>query len=159
MLNERSQTRKEYRLSDSFRIIFWHRQNYRQKTSGCQHPEVKEVTDPQRSTREFVRIVWLSYIFTIAVVIYHMHSSKCIQLHTKRVYLVALRWRIHLQCRRWGFDPWVGKIPLRRAWQPTPVFLPGESHGQRSLVGYSPLGSQRVRHDWSNSIQNFIDRK
>ena len=42
------------------------------------------------------------------------------------------------QCRRWGFDPWVGKIPWRREWQPTPVLLPGESHGQRSLVGYSP---------------------
>ena len=37
-----------------------------------------------------------------------------------------------------GFDPWVGKIPWRRAWQPTPVFLPGASHGQRSLAGYSP---------------------
>ena len=37
----------------------------------------------------------------------------------------------------------------RRAWQPTPVFLPGESHGQRSLVGYSPWGC-KVRHDWSN---------
>ena len=37
-----------------------------------------------------------------------------------------------------GFDPWVGKIPWRRAWKPTPVFLPGESHGQRSLAGYSP---------------------
>ena len=36
------------------------------------------------------------------------------------------------------FDPWVGKIPGRRAWQPTPVFLPGESHGQKSLAGYSP---------------------
>ena len=46
------------------------------------------------------------------------------------------------QCRRHkrsGFDTWVGKIPWRRAWQPTPVFLPGESHGQRSLVGCSPL--------------------
>ena len=44
------------------------------------------------------------------------------------------------QCRRHkrhGFDPWVGKIPWRRAWQPTLV-LPGESHGQRSLAGYSP---------------------
>ena len=40
--------------------------------------------------------------------------------------------------KRLGFDPGVGKIPWRRAWQPTPVFLPGESHGQRSLVGYSP---------------------
>ena len=37
-----------------------------------------------------------------------------------------------------GFDPWVRKIPWRRAWQPTLVFLPRESHGQRSLVGYSP---------------------
>ena len=43
-------------------------------------------------------------------------------------------------CRRWRFDPWVGKIPWRRAWQPTPVSLPGESHGQRSLVGYSLWG-------------------
>ena len=38
------------------------------------------------------------------------------------------------------FDPWVRKIPWRKEWQPTPVFLPGESHGQMSLVGYSPLG-------------------
>ena len=37
------------------------------------------------------------------------------------------------------FDLWVGKIPWRREWLPTPVFLPGEFHGQRSLVGYSPL--------------------
>ena len=42
--------------------------------------------------------------------------------------------------RDFQFDLWVGKIPWRRAWQPTPVFLPGESHGQRSLVGYSPWG-------------------
>jgi len=40
-------------------------------------------------------------------------------------------------CGRPGFNPWVGKIPWRRKWQPTPVFLPGESHGQRNLVGYS----------------------
>ena len=45
-------------------------------------------------------------------------------------------------CRRYMFDPWVGKIPWRRKWLPTPVFLPGESHGQRSLVGYSPCGLQ-----------------
>ena len=46
------------------------------------------------------------------------------------------------QCRRPGFDPWVGKIPWRRAWQPTPVFLPGESHRWRNLVGYNPLGHE-----------------
>ena len=40
--------------------------------------------------------------------------------------------------KRLGFDPWVQKIPWRSAWQPTSVFLPGESYGQRSLVGYSP---------------------
>ena len=50
------------------------------------------------------------------------------------------------QCRTHGFDPWVRKIPGRRAWRPTPVFLPGESHGQRSLTGYSPW-SCRVRHN------------
>ena len=47
------------------------------------------------------------------------------------------------QCRRCkgcGLDPCVGKLPWRRAWPPTPVFLPGESHGQRSLGGCSPLG-------------------
>ena len=44
------------------------------------------------------------------------------------------------RCKRRGFDPWVGKIRWRRKWQPTPVFLPGESHGQRSLTGYSPEG-------------------
>ena len=42
------------------------------------------------------------------------------------------------QRRRHRFDPWVGKIPWRRKWQPTPVFLPGKSHGQRNLEGYSP---------------------
>ena len=42
------------------------------------------------------------------------------------------------QCRRLVFDPWVGKIPWSRNWQPTPAFFPGESHGQRSLAGYSP---------------------
>ena len=40
--------------------------------------------------------------------------------------------------KRHGFDPWVRKIPWRRAWKPTQVFLPGESRGQRSLAGYSP---------------------
>ena len=44
------------------------------------------------------------------------------------------------RCRRRGFDPWVVKIPWRRKWQPTSVFLPGESHGQRSLMGYRPWG-------------------
>ena len=50
---------------------------------------------------------------------------------------------ICLQSRRYrkqGFDYWVRKIPWRRAWQPTPVFLPGESHGQRNPASYNPQG-------------------
>ena len=44
------------------------------------------------------------------------------------------------QCRKCRFDPWVRKIPWRRKWKPTPVFLPGESNEQRSLEGYGPQG-------------------
>ena len=47
--------------------------------------------------------------------------------------LVAQRIKRLLQCRRPGFNPWVGKSPWRRKWQSTPVFLTGESHGERSL--------------------------
>ena len=50
------------------------------------------------------------------------------------------------KCWRHGFDPWVRKIPWRRKWQHIPVFLPGKSHGKRSLVGYSPWGHKRIRH-------------
>jgi len=53
------------------------------------------------------------------------HSSKELTFQSKR----------HKRCR---FDPWVGKIPWRREWQSSPVFLPRESHGQRSLTVYSP---------------------
>ena len=44
------------------------------------------------------------------------------------------------RCKRHGIDPGIGKIPWRRKWQPIPVFLPGKSHGRRSLEGYSPWG-------------------
>ena len=51
------------------------------------------------------------------------------------------------QCRRFKrhrFDPWVRKIPWRREWQLIPVFLPGKSHGQRGLVGYSPWSQKEL---------------
>ena len=50
------------------------------------------------------------------------------------------------QCRRSSFDSWVRKILWRRIWQPTPVFLPGKAHEQRSLVGHSPWGHKIVGH-------------
>ena len=69
------------------------------------------------------------------------------------------------QCRRHKrrrFSPWVGKIPWRRARQPTPVFLPGESHGQRILVGYCPRGhkeldmTERLHFDSFSSKDDFF---
>ena len=58
--------------------------------------------------------------------------------------------RVCLQFRRPVFDPWVGKVFWRRELQATPVFLPGEFHGQRSLVAYSPWG-HRAGHDWETN--------
>ena len=57
------------------------------------------------------------------------------------------------RCRTHGFSRCIRKIPGKRAWQPTPVFLLGKSHVQRSLVGYSPWGGKRVRHDLSTKQQ------
>ena len=58
----------------------------------------------------------------------------------------ACQCRRHKRCR---FNPWARKIPWRRSWQPTPVLLPGRSHGQRSLEEYSPWGRKRVGQDWN----------
>ena len=56
-----------------------------------------------------------------------------------------LRWqRICLQCRRPGFDSWAGKIPWRKEWPPSPLFLPGEFHGQRNLAGCSASGCKEL---------------
>ena len=58
------------------------------------------------------------------------------------------------RCNRHGFYLWVGKIPWRRKWQPTPGFLPGESHGQRSLKGYSPWGRKESHStDWLSTAE------
>ena len=53
----------------------------------------------------------------------------------------------HRRHKRWEFHPLVGKILRSSKWQPTPVFLPGKLHGQRSLVGYSPGGRKRAGHN------------
>ena len=61
--------------------------------------------------------------------------------------LVAQMVKNPLQCARPGFDPWVRMIPWQRAWQPTPVFLPGESPWTMKPGRLPSMGSQRVRHD------------
>ena len=63
------------------------------------------------------------------------------------------------QFRRLGFNPWVRKIPWRKKWQWTPVFSPGESHGQRTLVGYSPWDRKSVRHDLASKQQSISPMK
>ena len=71
---------------------------------------------------------WLKYYQFI------LHATK-----KEKGFPVAQWERICLQCKT-GFDPWVRKIPWRKEWLPTPEFLPRESRGQRSLVGYSSRG-------------------
>ena len=62
------------------------------------------------------------------------------------------------QSRRHRFDSWVRKIPWRRKWQLTPVFLPGKSHGQRRLESYSPWGHKRVGYDLATKWQGHLGR-
>ena len=68
------------------------------------------------------------------------------------LFFIGLSWWLRgkkkeKKCRRCGFSPWVGKIPWRLKQQSTPVFLPGKSHGKRSLAAYSPWGHKRVGHE------------
>ena len=61
---------------------------------------------------------------------------------------------ICLQCGRPGFNPWIGKLPWRKEWQPTPIFLPGEFHGQRTLAGYSPRCCKELdMTEWLTQVQ------
>ena len=53
------------------------------------------------------------------------------------------------RCKRWEFDPWACNILWRRKWKPTPIFIPGKPHGQRSPAGSQSTGSQRIGHDWA----------
>ena len=73
--------------------------------------------------------------------------------------LPPCRWvlsQLSHQCRRRGLNPWVGKVPWRRERLPPPVFLPGEPHGQRSLVGYSPRGPKDL--DTTERLTTFHHR-
>ena len=79
-----------------------------------------------------ITIIFFVYIFLSPGLPWWLSSKEC-----------AWQCRRH---RRFGFDPWVRKIAWRRKWQPTPVFLPGKTHGQRSLVGYSPWGCTEHTH-------------
>ena len=91
------------------------------------------------------KMVILSYIWT---------SDKQLIFNPSISWTGLPRWhsgrKPACQCRRYRFSLWVGKVPWRRKWQPTPVFLPGKLHGQRSLAGYSP---------WGREESNMIEHK
>ena len=87
----------------------------------------------------------LSHFSTGTVIHLVLVQAKCLGVSIVSDFPGAYSKELACQSRgrkRCKFDPWVWKIPWRRAWQPTPVFLPGESHGQRSLVGHSPCRHQ-----------------
>ena len=106
----------------------------------------------------FMPNVWDICSFLLLQTIHNEHT--CIELCT-RVRALGLPGGASgkeptRQCRRTkrcGFHPWVRKIPWRRAWQPTPVLLPGESHRQRSLGGYSHKESDMAKATWHAHIQ------
>ena len=74
------------------------------------------------------------------------HSVVFIELNRKAVCKLKVRDKCLpvQETKETRFEPWIEKIPWRREWLPMPVFLPGESHGQRSLVGYSPRGHKEL---------------
>ena len=90
-------------------------------------------------------------LFKYFNVIQHPYLSSSCYYHISAFW--GFRWfsgkESAYQWRRHRFNPWVRKIPWKRKWQPTPVFSPWKSHGERSLAGYSPWGHKRVRHDWA----------
>ena len=74
---------------------------------------------------------------------------------------MAQWYRILMPSRRLGFSLWVGKIPWKRKWQPTLVFLPEEFHGKRSLVGYTPWGCKEsgMTYQLNNNIVRPTDQE
>ena len=90
-----------------------------------------------------------------------LYISLALEAHTifraSQVALVVKNLPANADVERHRFEPWARRIPWRRAWQPTPVFLPRESHGQRSLAGYSPWG--RKESDMTEVTWNTLFSK
>ena len=101
------------------------------------------------------QVQWFAFMY----VIYSYSLYRCCELNWASQ---VVQWkRIHLLIQEMQerlFDPWVRKIPGKRKWQPTPVFLPEKSHGQRNLVGYSPWGHKESdpTEAWAQSLKKLI---
>ena len=106
---------------------------------------------PLRAGRQFLtQTIWIWCTFYKLTRQFHAHLSSSVLEFSG-----LPRWysskKSTYQCRRHAFNPWVGKIPWRRAWQPTPVFSPGEFHGWRSLANYHLWG-----HKGSDTTEQLI---
>ena len=111
-----------------------------------------------RNRKDTGRVKLLLLLFSNKIIScwYNLYDNykECANITQGLTIIIAPLWgfssgsavKVHLQCRKPGFNPWVRKIPWRRAWQLTPAILPGKSHRLRSLVGYSPPG---VAKSWT----------
>ena len=96
----------------------------------------------EKKSNQVLFFLWITIVYSIIVIYLH----TCHLLTSQVAWVVkepACQCRRHKRC---GFDPWVGKIPWRRTWQPTPVFLPGESPWREGLGGLQSIGSPGVGH-------------
>ena len=98
----------------------------------------------------WIALFWLHWLKLIVLVLFYFRGLALIfAFHCISFWgLLGTRWcsgkESTWQLRKHGFNPRVGKMPWSRKWQPAPVFLPGKSHGQRSLAGYSPWGQKEL---------------
>ena len=89
---------------------------------------------------------------------FHLRDLKSFILSCGMTWWLSVK-EFACHCRRHGFDPWIGKISLRRKWQPIPVFLPGKSYGQKSLAGHNPGGckeSNTTEHARTSQGSNLV---
>ena len=103
---------------------------------------------------------WLRKLVSTEWVIFSTYENPLLRILilyplVSRASLVAQRLKGLPVCGRPMFDPWFRKIPWKRKWQPTPVFLPGESHGGRSLVGYSSW-DRKESNNWATSLSHLV---
>ena len=113
---------------------------------------------PWRDMIQWVKGYYSPADKTLVYFLYHQYFSASFQNFEIEKYYYnfpgGLDGKVCLQCGRPGFNPWARKNTWRRKWQPTPVFLRGKSHGQRSLVGYSPWD-----HKESDTTQQLSTHK
>ena len=129
----------------------------RTQDMGLQRVRHNLATEEQQWELKITLLTFQLFIACSVFIVFIMLYVISIVLVTGSLYLlIELFWYVsgkESTCQagdmvQFGFDPWVGKIPWRRKWQPTAISSPGQSHRQRSLMGYSTWSRQRVGHNF-----------